>query len=118
MMPADAEPASIVQEGGKLVCPGCEQEGDAFYNFRQLDLPDKYRRELNPVYVHLKHRDGCGHVFSPGDPWIIEAYLAGDLVPRESLEQANDRVRQLEDELRRKDQKVNLDDTERRVAAA
>jgi len=40
-----------------------------------------------------KHK-ACGHVFSPGDPQIIAAYLAGDLVPRSLLDDARRQLRE------------------------
>jgi len=59
--------------------------------FKALDLNEKYRHDLNPVYKHL----GCGHVFSPGDPWIIAAYLSGELVPAEGLTALRETVTEL-----------------------
>ena len=50
-----------------------------FVAFKRLERNTKYERDLNVVYKHKE----CGHIFSLGDPWIIEAYLAGDLVPRD-----------------------------------
>lgn len=84
-------------EGNQLRCPGCEQLGQLGYNFSPLDRNERYRRELNVVYRHRKDRGGCGHVFSPGDIWIIEAYLAGDLVPRAMLEEAREVIDSLRD---------------------
>jgi hypothetical protein len=80
-----ANNASIVRPGGKLLCPGCEREGDILLDFIALDRNPVYAKDLNPIYRCRKDRGGCGHVFSPGDPWIIQAYLSGDLVPREAL---------------------------------
>ena len=77
-------------EGNKLRCPKCEELGDLFGDFRPLERNEKYRDELNMIY---KHR-GCGHVFSPGDPWIIAAYLAGDLVPRSLLDEAKRKLKE------------------------
>jgi hypothetical protein len=77
-------------EGNQLRCPKCEELGDLFRDFRALERSEKYRDELNMVY---KHR-GCGHVFSPGDPQIIAAYLAGDLIPRALLDEANRKLRE------------------------
>lgn len=81
--------------GNQLRCPKCLTLGHPFRDFTPLELVDRYRRELNPVYKHVVHKGGCGHVFSPGDPWIIEAYLSGDLVPKASLVQANQTVSSL-----------------------
>lgn len=60
-------------------------------DFKALDLNPKYQRDLNPVYKHL----ACGHVFSPGDPWIIAAYLSGELVPAETLTALRETVNEL-----------------------
>jgi hypothetical protein len=59
--------------------------------FKALDLNAKYQRDLNPVYKHLD----CGHVFSPGDPWIIAAYLSGELVPAEMVTALRETVNEL-----------------------
>jgi hypothetical protein len=83
-------------EGNKLRCPGCEALGDPFVNFRPLQRNERYARELNIVYVHRRDRGGCGHVFSPGDIWVMEAYLAGDLVPKQLLNEARELVAQLQ----------------------
>jgi hypothetical protein len=71
-------------------CPHCEEDG-TMAAFKPLDLNVKYQHDLNPVYKHL----GCGHVFSPGDPWIIAAYLAGDLVPAEMVTALRETVNEL-----------------------
>jgi len=84
-------------EGNKLRCPGCEALGDPFVNFRPLQRNERYARELNIVYVHRRDRGGCGHVFSPGEIWVMEAYLSGDLVPKELLDEARALVAQLQD---------------------
>jgi hypothetical protein len=85
------DPTLRLVEGNKLRCPKCEQLGDLFGDFKPLERSEKYRDELNMVY---KHQRGCGHVFSPGDPWIIAAYLAGDLVPRALLDEARAKLRE------------------------
>ena len=91
-----SEPASQAAEkpslvvGNRLRCPHCEELGDLFGDFKPLSRNEKYRDELNMVY---KHRV-CGHVFSPGDPWIIAAYLAGDLVPRALLDEAKQKLKE------------------------
>lgn len=59
--------------------------------FKALDLNEKYRHDLNPVYKHM----GCGHVFSPGDPWIIAAYLSGELVPIRMVTDLRETVNEL-----------------------
>jgi hypothetical protein len=59
--------------------------------FKALRLNEKYKHDLNPVYKH----SACGHVFSPGDPWIIAAYLAGELVPRETVVSLRETVEDL-----------------------
>jgi hypothetical protein len=86
---ATPEKPSLVV-GNRLRCPHCEQLGDLFADFKPLSRNERYREELNMVY---KHR-GCGHVFSPGDPWIIAAYLAGDLVPRALLDEAKQTLKE------------------------
>jgi len=59
--------------------------------FKALDLNPKYQHDLNPVYKHLE----CGHVFSPGDPWIISAYLSGELVPAGMVTELRETVSEL-----------------------
>jgi len=101
---AESQPASQKQrlvEGNKLRCPHCEQLGDPFYHFKPLQFVEQYQRELNRVLQHRRDRGGCGHVFSPGDPWIIQAYLSGDLVQRELLVQARKQIEELNQELAR-----------------
>jgi hypothetical protein len=109
----DAPKRRSLTEGGKLRCPSCEALGHPFRDFKPLEVPESYKRELNPVYCHVKHRGGCGHVFSPGEPWIIEAYLAGDLVHRQLLDQANELISSLREKL----DGNQSDNAERRVAA-
>jgi len=83
-------------------CPHCEEDG-TMAAFKPLDLNARYQRDLNPVYKHL----ACGHVFSPGDPWIIAAYVSGELVPaamvtalRETVEELRGVVAQMKEERR------------------
>jgi hypothetical protein len=71
-------------------CPHCEKDG-TMGDFKALDLNEKYKHDLNPVYKHLE----CGHVFSPGDPWIIAAYLSGQLVPAETTTALRETVSEL-----------------------
>jgi hypothetical protein len=94
---SDSNDGSLVV-GSQLRCPNCGVLGHPFRDFKPLELVDRYRRELNPVYKHAL-QGGCGHVFSPGDPWIIEAYLAGDLVPKAQLAHANDLISRLTTQL-------------------
>lgn len=49
--------------------------------FKVLEHNSKYENDLNIVYKHI----GCGHVFSLGEPRVLAAYAAGELVPRSSL---------------------------------
>jgi hypothetical protein len=89
---------SIVLSRGRLRCPHCEQVGRYPGDFRALDLNEKYRRDLNLIYKHI----ACGHVFSPGDPWIIQEFLEGNLLPRsmlEDLQQTVDRLQAIVDGL-------------------
>lgn len=86
-------------EGHKLRCPKCEALGDPFYHFKPLQFVDKYERELNRVLQHRRDRGGCGHVFSPGEPWIIQEYISGNLVPRQLLTQALEQIAELESKL-------------------
>lgn len=99
--------------------------------FKPLEMREQFKRELNPVYVHVGDSPSgkrCGHAFSPGEPWIIEAYLAGDLVPKTLLESAQIEIAFLRvqlEEMRAASLKVvttddddNLDDEERREPAA
>jgi hypothetical protein len=60
-------------------------------DFKALDLNPKYQHDLNPVYKHL----ACGHVFSPGDPWIIAAYLSGELVPAGVVNEMRETINEL-----------------------
>jgi uncharacterized protein (DUF983 family) len=87
---SEAAPLPSLVEGNQLRCPKCEQLGDLFRDFRALERSDKYAHELNMIYKHK----ACGHVFSPGDPQIIAAYLAGDLVPRALLDDAKRQLRE------------------------
>jgi hypothetical protein len=87
--PEPADPLRLV-EGNKLRCPNCEELGDLFGDFKPLARSEKYRDELNMIYKCRR----CHHVFSPGDPWIIAAYLAGDLVPRALLDAAKAKLRE------------------------
>lgn len=86
-----SQEASIVLHGGRMRCPHCEQVGKYPGDFKALKINEKYKRDLNPIY---KHR--CGHVFSPGDPWIIAAYLKGDLIPRAMLEPLRETIAELQ----------------------
>jgi hypothetical protein len=86
----------LVRPGGKLLCPGCETEADFLYAFKALDRPEKFSRDTNPIYKHRRDRGGCGHVFSPGDPWIIEAYLSGDLIPATVVTELRQTVSELQ----------------------
>ena len=86
----EAEQRPRLVEGNQLRCPQCEELGDLFRDFKPLARNEKYRDELNMIYKHK----ACGHVFSPGDPWIIAAYLAGDLVPRALLDEAKAKLRE------------------------
>jgi len=90
---------SRLVEGNKLRCPNCEQLGDPFHHFQPLHFVEQYRHELNRVMRHRRDRGGCGHVFSPGDPWIIEAYLSGDLIPKELLKQSRQEIKDLRAEI-------------------
>jgi hypothetical protein len=86
----------IVRSGGKMVCPGCGKEEDVLVGFIVLQRNPEYERDLNPVYKHQRARGGCGHTFSPGDPWIIEEYLAGNLIPKSLLVAAQKTIEALE----------------------
>lgn len=80
-------------------CPNCEQLGDVLLNFTPLERSAKYEGELNIIYVHRRALGGCGHAFSPGNLEILAAYLAGELVPRDFLDQAVTRIKELERKL-------------------
>lgn len=99
--------------GNKLVCPDCEELGTPGYHFKPLDRNEAYANELHIVYQHRKDRGGCGHIFSPGDQWVIAAFLAGDLVPREQQERARALVAELLQSSDNQD-----DNSERRTTAA
>lgn len=93
MKVAGAAPeVSIVLSRGRLRCPHCEEVGAYPGDFRALDLNEKYKGDLNPVYKHM----ACKHVFSPGDPWIISAYLSGELVPKAMVDALQQTVRDLQ----------------------
>lgn len=94
-IPAQSQKDRLV-EGHKLRCPKCEELCDPFYHFKPLQFVAKYERELNRVLQHRRDRGGCGHVFSPGEPWIIQEYISGNLVPRQLLTQALERIAELE----------------------
>jgi hypothetical protein len=89
---SDSGPRVRIVEGNKLRCPNCGQLGDPFIHFKPLDLKEQFSDELFRVQQHRTDRGGCGHCFAPGEPWIIQAYLAGDLVPRGLLVQAREEV--------------------------
>lgn len=88
--PAGSDSRPSLVEGNKLRCPKCEELGDLFRDFNPLERNERYRDELNMVYKHRR----CGHVFSPGDPWIIAAYVSGDLVPRALLDEAKSKLKE------------------------
>lgn len=90
--PSEGQKPRIV-EGNKLRCPNCGKLGDPFVQFKPLDLNEQYSDELFRVQQHRADRGGCGHCFAPGEPWIIQAYLAGDLVPRDLLMNAREEIR-------------------------
>lgn len=71
-------------EGGKLRCPNCGQVQHLHW-YRAFDRPAEFARELNVIYQCPTYKGGCNHVFSPGDPQIMEAYLSGKLVPVEAI---------------------------------
>lgn len=114
----DNKPKPRLTEGHQLRCPGCEKLGHPFRDFKPMVVVEKYQDELFPVYCHVKYRGGCGHVFAPGDPWIIKAYLAGDLVPAERVTLLKQEVENLQAriaELESEKEGSNAD--ERKVAA-
>lgn len=66
LAPMAASPRNLtLVRGSKLICPGCEAEGDAAYHFKPLDKNERYETELATVYQHRRDRGGCGHVFAP-----------------------------------------------------
>lgn len=83
-------------EGSNVRCPNCEALCHPFRDLKPLQMVEAFKQELNPIYKHSKDRGGCGHVFSPGEPWIIEAYLAGDLVPVALLTEAKETIARLQ----------------------
>jgi hypothetical protein len=83
----------LVTSDGKLICPNCEQAQYPQW-YKALDKKIKYDTELNQVYVCEQRKGGCGHIFSPGDHRVMIAYLKGDLVPKELVEQALEQGRQ------------------------
>ena len=60
---------------------------------------EKYEDELFRVMQHRRDRGGCGHVFAPGDPWIIREYLKGALIDRRLLTQALQEIEKLKAQL-------------------
>lgn len=113
--PSSEDKESIARPGGRLLCPGCECEGKLLGDFKQLDRKPKYRGDLNPVYMHRSDKGGCGHIFSPGDPWIIQAFLAGDLVPKALLDDLRATVEALQASVTANI--ANADNKERKVSA-
>lgn len=103
-------------EGNKVRCPGCEVLCDPSYHLKPFARAAKYRQELNVVYQHRRDRGGCGHVFSPGEPWIVEEYLAGNLVPRAVADHAA--VLAANQHHHKVLHTVNEEDNERRASAA
>jgi hypothetical protein len=93
----DAGPPPPLVVGTRLRCPYCEALGDPAYHFRTIESAPRYRSELNVIFVHIKKRGGCGHMFSPRDVWVIQAYLAGDLVPTSLLAAAQRELSELRD---------------------
>src|SRR5262245_3004594 len=92
MATAEGHEESIVLSRGRLRCPHCEQVGKYPGDFKALDLNEKYKNDLTPVYKQL----ACGHVFSPGDPLIVQQYITGQLVPRAAYEDLQRTVARLE----------------------
>lgn len=90
---------SSLTRGNKLVCPGCLAEGDPLYHFKTLHMNPDFAHELNAIQIHRRDREGCGHVFSPGEPSILQAYLSGELIPRELLDNAKDKIQSLQDQV-------------------
>lgn len=104
--------ASIV-EGNKLRCPNCEELGDVFVAFKPLDRSIKYQKELNIIQVHRRDRGGCGHVFSPGDTWVMAEYLSGNLVPKDQLIEARNKIDEQAVELNYLKKKANAEGSEK-----
>jgi hypothetical protein len=71
-------------ERGKLRCPGCGELRHVHW-YRVFDRPAEFQRDLNVIYQCPTFKGGCNHVFSPGDPDVMEAYLSGKLVPVELI---------------------------------
>jgi hypothetical protein len=100
----DSSKPSLV-EGNNLRCPNCEELGDILVQFKPLDRSKKYESELNVIQQHRRDKGGCGHVFSPGDSWIMEEYLSGGLIPKSLLDKARSDIIELELELMRERRK-------------
>lgn len=107
-----SDDGGLVRGAGKVRCPNCEDEGDILVAFMVLSRNPKYEDDLNVVYKHK----ACGHVFSLGDPKIMQAYLEGKLVPRDQFITHEDAVRLTREitELRRE---LSLLREERRVVS-
>lgn len=90
----DLQPTLV--EGNQLRCPNCEQLGDPLVQFKPLDRSVKYEAELNVVQQHRRDKGGCGHVFSPGESWIMEEYLAGNLIPKTVMIELKRKIVELE----------------------
>src|SRR3982751_6705162 len=97
-MSASAPKRRLV-EGNKLRCPHCGELGDPLYSFQPLEMSEEFKDELYLVQKHRRDRGGCGHVFAPGEPLIIAAYLSGVLIPRTALEEANKTIVELREQL-------------------
>lgn len=55
--------------------------------------------DLAVIYQCRRDRDGCGHCFAPADMRVFLAFLSGDLVPRQHLDEARARIAELEGQL-------------------
>lgn len=94
-----AQPPKSLIEGVFIICPYCGQRRLPERDLRRMHRPTEYLSELNVVYECKKQRGGCGHVFSLGDQRIIAAWLSGDIVPRQWLDDKIKRVNELQAEL-------------------
>jgi hypothetical protein len=96
--PAPDEKIPLV-EGNRLRCPHCLELGDILVHFRPLERPERFQNELNVIQRHLPSKGGCGHVFSPGEPWVMEKYLSGELIPKSHLDEAKIIIKELRNQL-------------------
>lgn len=92
-------PSKPLIEGRFIRCPHCLELRDPNQGLKPYERNEEYAMDLGVVYQCRKDRGGCGHVFAPSDQRILLAFLNGDLIPRDRLEEAKARIAELEAQL-------------------